>query len=75
LQGLKAQSIVERLDPTRVVYHHSSGTLGRMHTNNLYLDFVPIQERSDWFEHWATEGVKPLMFCEYGVPWDINWTM
>jgi hypothetical protein len=75
LQGLKAQSIVERLDPTRVVYHHSSGTLGRMHTNNLYLDFVPIQERSDWFEHWATEGVKPLMFCEYEVPWDINWTM
>ena len=75
LRGLKAQAIVEHLDPTRVVYHHSSGNLGNMHTNNLYLDFVPIQERSDWFEHWATEGVKPLMFCEYGVPWDINWTM
>ena len=75
LWGLRAQAIVEHLDPTRVVYHHSSGTLGNMHTNNLYLDFVPIQERSDWFEHWATEGVKPLMFCEYGVPWDINWTM
>ena len=75
LQGLAAQAIVERLDPTRVVYHHSSGTLGNMHPLNLYLDFVPIQERSDWFERWATEGVKPLMFCEYGVPWDINWTM
>ncbi len=75
LLGLKAQAIVERLDPSRVVYHHSSGTLGHMHTLNLYLDFVPIQERSDWFEHWATEGVKPLMFCEYGVPWGINWTM
>jgi beta-galactosidase len=75
LQGLKAQSIVERLDPTRVVYHHSSGTLGKMHTLNLYLDFVPIQERSDWFERWATEGAKPLMFCEYGVPWGINWTL
>ncbi len=75
LQGLRAQAIVERLDSTRVVYHHSSGTLGHAHTNNLYLDFVPIQERSDWFEHWATEGVKPLIFCEYGVPWDINWTM
>jgi hypothetical protein len=75
LQGLQAQAIVEHLDPTRVVYHHSSGTLGNTHTNNLYLDFVPIQERSDWFEHWAAAGVKPLMFCEYGVPWDINWTM
>ena len=73
--GLKAQSIVEHLDPTRVVYHHSSGTLGNMHTLNLYLNFVPIQERSDWFEHWAADGVMPLMFCEYGVPWDINWTM
>jgi hypothetical protein len=75
LQGLKTQAIVERLDPTRVVYHHSSGTLGNMHTLNLYLNFVPIQERSDWFEHWATAGVKPLLLCEYGVPWDINWTM
>ena len=75
LRGLKAQAIVEQLDPTRIVYHHSSGNLGNMHTNNLYLDFVPVQERSDWFEHWAAEGVKPLMFCEYGVPWDINWTM
>jgi len=75
LQGMRAQAIVERLDPTRVVYHHSSGNLGHMHTNNLYLNFVPIQERSDWFEHWATEGVKPLLLCEYGVPWDINWTM
>ena len=61
--------------PPRVVYHHSSGNLGNMHTNNLYLDFVPVQERSDWFEHWATEGTKPLLLCEYGVPWDINWTM
>ncbi len=33
LNGLKAQAIVERLDPTRVVYHHSSGTLGHTHTN------------------------------------------
>ncbi len=23
---------------------------------NFYLNFVPIQELSDWFEHWADEG-------------------
>jgi hypothetical protein len=74
-QALRAQAILERLDPTRVVYHHSSGNLGTMFTLNLYLDFVPIQERSDWFEHWATEGAKPLLLCEYGAPWGINWTM
>jgi len=72
--GLLVQHILERLDPTRVVYHHHSGALGNMFTLNLYLDFVPIRERSDWFEHWATEGVIPLFLVEYGVPWDINWT-
>jgi len=70
----RAESLVKRLDATRVIYHHSSGNFGAMHTINCYLNFVPIQERSDWFEHWAAEGVKPLFLCEYGDPWGINWT-
>jgi len=74
-RGERTEAIVKRSDSTRVIYHHSSGNLGQMHTNNLYLDFVPIQERSDWFEHWATEGVKPLYLCEYGAPWGMNWTL
>ncbi|KPK60657.1 MAG: hypothetical protein AMK73_08055, partial [Planctomycetes bacterium SM23_32] len=74
-RGLLVQSIVEGLDPTRVVYHHSSGTLGTMHTINLYLNFTPIQEVSDWFEHWSSEGVKPLLLCEYDTPYDLDWTM
>ncbi len=71
----RGQAIVERLDPTRAVYHHSSGNLGPMHTINCYLNFVPIQERSDWFEHWATQGVKPVFLCEYGVPLRMSWTL
>jgi beta-galactosidase len=74
ISALNVQHILERLDPTRVVYHHHSGALGNMFTLNLYLDFVPIRERSDWFEHWAKEGVIPLFLVEYGVPWNINWT-
>ena len=35
----------------------------------------PIQELSDWFEHWATEGVKPVFTCEYGAPFTWDWTM
>jgi beta-galactosidase/beta-glucuronidase len=70
----RAEAIVKRFDSTRIVYHHSSGNFGSMHTINCYLNFVPIQERSDWFEHWATEGIKPLFLCEYGDPWGINWT-
>ena len=30
---------------------------------------------SDWFEHWATKGVKPVFLCEYGVPFTWDWTM
>jgi hypothetical protein len=46
-----------------------------MHTVNFYLNFVPIQEMSDWFAHWATKGVKPVFLCEYGVPFSWDWTM
>jgi hypothetical protein len=71
----RAEAIVKQLDPGRVVYHHSSGNLGSMHTCNFYLNFVPVQEMSDWFEHWATKGVKPVFLVEYGVPFTWDWTM
>ncbi len=74
-RALRAQAIVERMDPTRILYHHSSGNLGAMHTTNFYANFAPIQEMSDWFEHWATEGVKPVFTCEYSVPMPWDWTM
>ena len=71
----RAEGIVKKLDPSRIVYHHASGNLGPMHTSNFYANFAPIQEMSDWFEHWATEGVKPLFTCEYSVPFPWDWTM
>jgi beta-galactosidase len=71
----KIEEIVKRFDTTRILYHHSSGNCGPMYTINCYLNFVPIQERSDWFKHWATEGVKPLFLCEYGVPLGMSWTL
>jgi hypothetical protein len=73
--ALRAEAIVHALDPGRIVYHHSSGNLGSMHTVNFYVNFVPVQEMSDWFEHWATKGVKPVFPCEYGVPFAWDWTM
>lgn len=73
--ALRAEAIVEKLDPGRVVYHHASGNLGSMHAVNYYANFSPIQEQSDWFEHWAATGVKPLFTCEYGVPFTWDWTM
>ncbi len=73
--ALRAEAIVRRLDPSRIVYHHASGNLGSMHAINFYPNFVPIQELSDWFEHWATQGVKPVFMCEYGAPFTWDWTM
>jgi hypothetical protein len=73
--ALRAEAIVKHLDPSRIVYHHASGNLGSMHAINFYPNFVPIQEMSDWFEHWATEGVKPVFMCEYGAPFTWDWAM
>ncbi len=73
--ALRAEAIVNRIDPTRIVYHHASGNLGSMHPMNFYPNFVPIQELSDWFGHWATNGVKPAFMYEYGAPFTWDWTM
>ncbi|HEY3789714.1 MAG TPA: hypothetical protein VGL71_12710, partial [Urbifossiella sp.] len=73
--AMRAEAIVKRLDPMRIVYHHASGNLGSMHDSNFYPNFAPIQELSDWFEHWANEGVKPMFTCEYGAPFTWDWGM
>jgi hypothetical protein len=73
--ALRCEAIVKRLDPARVVYHHSSGNLSAAYTLNFYPNFVPSQELDDWFEHWSTAGVKPLMLVEYGAPFGWDWTM
>jgi beta-galactosidase len=73
--ALRAEAIVRRLDPNRVIYHHASGNLGSMHPINFYPNFVPIQEMSDWFEHWATHGMKPVFTCEFAAPFSWDWTM
>ncbi len=74
-RALRAEAIVRSLDPNRIIYHHSSGNLSSMHTSNFYPNFVPIQELSDWFEHWATQGVKPFFTCEYGAPFTWDWAL
>jgi hypothetical protein len=74
-RALRAEAIIKKLDPARIVYHHSSGNLSSMHTSNFYANWAPIQEMSDWFEHWATVGVKPVFTCEYGTPFTWDWTM
>ena len=71
----RAEAIVRKLDPGRIVYHHASGNLGPMHISNFYGNWIPVQEMSDWFGHWATAGTKPMFTCEYGVPFTWDWAM
>jgi hypothetical protein len=73
--ALRAEAIVKAMDPDRIVYHHSSGNLGSMHTSNFYTNFAPIQELSEWFGPWAAKGTKPVFTCEYMVPCTWDWTM
>jgi beta-galactosidase len=74
-QALRAGAIINSLDSSRIAYHHASGNLGAMHTSNFYANFAPVQEMSDWFEHWSKQGVKPLFTCEYSVPMPWDWAM
>lgn len=73
-QALQAAAMVKTLDPTRPVYHHQSGNLGDLYTINIYLNWSPIQERSDWLEHWQQEGTKPVFFVEWGLPHIASWS-
>ena len=74
-KALRSEAIATALDPTRIVYHHSSGNLSSMHTSNFYPNWVPVQEMNDWFGHWAKKGVKPVFLCEYGLPFTWDWSM
>ncbi|MBN8215839.1 MAG: beta galactosidase jelly roll domain-containing protein [Spirochaetes bacterium] len=67
-QARACAAIARSIDPTRALYHHQSGNLDDMHTVNIYLNWAPRQERSEWIGHWSTNGVKPLFFVEWGEP-------
>ena len=73
-QATHAEMIVKSIDPTRLVYHHESGNLGDLHSVNIYLNWAPLQERSDWMKHWAANGVKPVFFVEWGLPHISSWS-
>ena len=65
---------VRKIDPTRPVYHHSSGNLGDIYSNNIYLNWSPMQERSDWTQYWSTNSIKPIFFVEWGLPHVASWS-
>lgn len=71
--GLEAEAYVRQQDPTRELYHHSGGNIGTWETDNCYLNWMPMQERRDYVEHWSQAGVKPLFLTEFGMPFVASW--
>ena len=74
-KALRAEAIIHRLDSSRILYHHHSGNLSAMYTCNFYPNWVPVQEMSDWLEHWATQGRVPAFTCEFGAPFSWDWAL
>ncbi len=59
---------VSQIDPSRPVYAHASGSLCGNYTLNMYLNWAPKQERSDWLEDYFHKGRYPLAVVEWGLP-------
>ncbi|MCC7495504.1 MAG: hypothetical protein IT204_24350 [Fimbriimonadaceae bacterium] len=68
----RACQLTRQLDPTRLVFSHADGSTGDLSTSNVYLNFVPLQERQDWPQQWATDGELPYSAVEFGEPYTAN---
>ncbi|MDR1279895.1 MAG: hypothetical protein LBK99_03620, partial [Opitutaceae bacterium] len=69
--AVRANEIIKRVDPTRIVAHHC-GPGGEVDLPNQYLNFLPLQERIEFPSHWAEKGDIPWGAIEHGTPWLMN---
>ena len=70
----KACAIVKQTDSTRFVFSHADGSVGDISSANVYLNFVPLQEREEWPMEWARKGNMPYAAVEFGPPyWNNFW--
>ncbi|MEW6356218.1 MAG: sugar-binding domain-containing protein [Planctomycetota bacterium] len=69
---LQGMDLVKASDPTRLVGAHSCGRVGEYQTGNVYLNFVPLQEREEWLSAWAEKGAQPFGAVEFGTPSALN---
>jgi beta-galactosidase len=73
-RSTEAFQILRTLDPTRPIFSHFGAYTGDVYTSNLYLNFIPLQEREEWMSHWASHGSMPFMAVEFGTPFWSSWT-
>lgn len=63
----EAFAAVKAIDPKPIYAHHGTDN-GEVYTSNLYLNFIPLQEREEWLSQWARSGNLPWMGVETGPP-------
>ncbi|HEV7298458.1 MAG TPA: hypothetical protein VGN72_03770 [Tepidisphaeraceae bacterium] len=66
--GAEAIALLKAIDPTRPIFFHNGGAVGDVFTANLYLNLMPLQERSEWLSVYAAKGDMPVMYVEFGTP-------
>jgi len=67
LQAWERERMLRQFDTAHPVYTHS-GANKTIYTINCYLNWVPMQERAEWWATWAREGQHALFLAEYGEP-------
>lgn len=67
-------AFVEGLDSTRPTFGLSNGDIGPVWTSMAYQGFdVDLQERENWPLLWSKHRRKPLMPCEFSLPYYRDW--
>ena len=63
----------KKTNPNVLYFSHSDGNTGEIASANLYLNWVPLQEREEWPSRWAERGHFPFQACEFGHPFQHSW--
>ena len=69
----EADKLATAFDPTRLRMHHQGGMFGDIFSVNHYMNFIPLQEREEWFSEWARTGDMPYMSVEFGTPFNATY--
>ncbi len=72
--GMRGIAAIKKHDPTRPVFTHQGAYVGDVHTVNMYLNLLPLQEREQWLSEWAASGQMPFMPVEFGCPLNVTLT-
>ena len=66
--GNRIMTIMKKYDSTRPMTSHDSSGVGDYHTSNIYLNFIPLQERDEWLSEYVKTGDRPYLAVEFGCP-------